>query len=555
LSATVPKFGIFPFTLVATDKSSCYADTTFRINLKKPPGVNMVLDTVTCQGYSFDARYTGDAEVNRSKFTWTLSGDTISNGIGQDRIHVQYGTVQTQKGLLLFVDERGCQNQSAVLQVNMVPGLNFSVSDTLLCEPSAFTFSATSTKNVVDYLWDWGDGMVEHLTKSPAIHKYSKIGHYTVQLTATTDKSCVNTIAKDNLLHFAPAPVISFSMKENQCLDLASYSLLDQGTGKDQDRYNWDLSGILPGDLIQNPGYTRGPLIFNLKSSPIANIGLQVITKEGCVSQKKNILLQRKPVFSIQASDSAGCAPFVANMKAITGDSIDQVDYSWNFGDTKLASGSKVTHSYVFSDKIYDITLAAKSKTTGCLDTLFKTKFIRVYPRPTAAFKVDQSSLSLENPVASFINESLGATKFTWTFDDGSISHLKDPTHKYVAVGIQRALLESINDFGCSDTVSAGIIIPLEKIFVPNAFSPRAINEVDRQFFPFCNGVIEQGYHLRILSRWNEVIFEAKDRLKGWNGRLSDGSLAPVGNYIWILYYADFLGKFHYQSGTVTLVF
>jgi hypothetical protein len=62
-------------------------------------------------------------------------------------------------------------------------------------------------------------------------------------------------------------------------------------------------------------------------------------------------------------------------------------------------------------------------------------------------------------------------------------------------------------------------------------------------------------YHLKIISRWNEVIYECKDELKGWNGKLSDGSLAPVGNYLWLLYFEDFLGKFHNQNGTVALIF
>jgi PKD repeat protein len=178
-----------------------------------------------------------------------------------------------------------------------------------------------------------------------------------------------------------------------------------------------------------------------------------------------------------------------------------------------------------------------------------------VFPEPVASFTVNQKILSNENPVAIFTNQSLGADHFLWSFDDGQISHLKDPTHNYVVVGPRRVLLESVNEFACSDTISDVVIISLKKIFAPNAFSPNAPNAVDREFLPYCNGVLQKGYHLKILSRWNEVIFETKDVLKGWDGRQSDGSFAPVGNYIWLLYFEDFLGKFHYQNGTVTLIF
>ncbi|MCX6221575.1 MAG: gliding motility-associated C-terminal domain-containing protein [Bacteroidia bacterium] len=265
--------------------------------------------------------------------------------------------------------------------------------------------------------------------------------------------------------------------------------------------------------------------------------------------------MQRIPKFALQVKDSSGCIPFLVDFNALTADKVDQVDYKWNLGDGKWGYGSTVAHTYPFPDLVYDITLFADSKTTGCKDTLYKPSFVKVFPQPKASFTIKQKILSNENPVATFTNESAGADHFLWTFGDGLFSHIKDPTHKYTAVGPRQVLLESINEFGCSDTISDEVIISLLKIFVPNSFSPAAPNPVDREFFPYCNGVLQKGYHLKIVSRWNDVIFETKNELKGWDGRLSDGSFAPAGNYIWLLYYEDFLGKFHYQNGTVTLIF
>jgi hypothetical protein len=37
MTATVPQNGIYPFTLVATDKSSCYVDVSFNLNLNNHP--------------------------------------------------------------------------------------------------------------------------------------------------------------------------------------------------------------------------------------------------------------------------------------------------------------------------------------------------------------------------------------------------------------------------------------------------------------------------------------------------------------------------------------
>jgi PKD repeat protein len=423
-----------------------------------------------------------------------------------------------------------------------------------LCKPLKFNFSATNTENVEDYLWDWGDGITEHNGKV-ASHTYAREGYYAVQLTATTDKKCVNTIKKENILYVAPVPTVDFSIKDKSCLELGPQSLLYTGSADDKDHYYWDLSSFLPVELIKNPGDSKGPLSFELIAKPEALIKLQVISKYGCKSENKSLVLKRIPKFSLLAKDSTGCIPFEVELNALTGDKIDQLNYSWKFGDGKTGSGQSVFHTYPLPDQVHDITLFADSKTTGCKDTLFKPGFITVYPEPKAAFKVNQKLLSNENPVAVFTNQSEGADQYLWKFDDGLISDLKDPKHTYDVVGPRRVLLETANQFGCTDTTSEVVMIALNKIFAPNAFTPNAVNPVDREFFPYCNGIIEKGYNLKILSRWSDVIYECKGQFKGWNGLLSDGSLAPPGNYIWVLYFEDFQGKFHYQSGTVILVF
>jgi PKD repeat protein len=184
-----------------------------------------------------------------------------------------------------------------------------------------------------------------------------------------------------------------------------------------------------------------------------------------------------------------------------------------------------------------------------------KPSLVTVYPQPKASFTINSKILNNENPEAVFTNLSEGADHYLWDFGDGKISRSTDPVHLYDVVGPRRVLLESINQYACSDTISDLLLIALSKIFTPNAFSPDAPNPVDRQFFPYCNGVNEKGYHLKIISRWNDVVFECRDVLKGWDGRVPDGKPAPAGNYVWILSFVDFMGERHSQQGTVTLIY
>ena len=554
LTATVPAFGSFPFTFTAVDPYTCTTDTSFSAGFHKIPTVLISVDDTTCYGYNLNARYLGDADSTRARFTWVFAKDTLADQLNKTQILIKLGLDRSKRDLYLQVTEQGCKNSFVIPEISVIPDLDFAVADSLQCQPKQFSFTATNTENVIDYFWDWGDGSVLHNGKSAA-HNYTKAGFYSVQLTATTDKKCINTVKKENMVYVAPVPTVDFSIKPDKCLNLGPQSLLYTGSADERDHYHWDLASLQPDELIKNPLDTKGPVIFELKSKPKTTIRLQVVSKYGCISETKSLDLQRIPKFSLQAADSSGCIPYGISLRALTADPVDEVNYQWNFGDGNRGNGLAVSHTYPVPDKHFDLTVYADSKTTGCRDTLFKPGFFTVYPQPTAAFTVNDKVLGNENPVAVFTNQSQGADHFLWNFGDEEISHLKDPTHRYVVVGPRQVLLEAMNQFGCADTISDSIIIALKNIFAPNALSPNAANPADRIFFPYCNGVLEKGYHLRILSRWNDVIYESQDVLQGWNGQLRDGSRAPEGSYIWILNFVDFLGKFHHQSGSVTLVY
>ncbi|MCE1198543.1 MAG: PKD domain-containing protein, partial [Marinilabiliales bacterium] len=554
LTATVPAYGSYPFRFNMVDQYQCKSDTAFRVAFRKIPTVTISVDDTTCYGYNLEARYLGDATIDKSRFTWVFAKDTLTDEIGKILMKIKLGMDRSKRDLFLKVTEDGCSNQNAIKEISVIPDLDFSVADSLQCQPKTFHFLATNTETVVDYLWNWGDGSTEH-NGNQAVHNYAQDGHYTVELTATTDKHCENTVRKANVLYVAPVPTVDFSIKENSCLPKGIQNLFYTGSADSRDHYYWDISAFQPNEITNNPGDSKGPFSFRFIDNPIRKIGLQVISKYGCVSENKSLILRRIPNFSFASSDSAGCIPFSPELKAVPLDKLDKLSYHWNFGNGTSDNGTNVTPTFPLPDKLYDLTLTAASTLTGCSDSLRETGYFTIYPQPTAGFSVDKTLLSNESPTIQLTNTSDGAEQYRWDFADGYISRLKDPVHTFKVVGPRRIHLDAINTFGCVDTTSTEVQIALGKIFTPNAFSPNAQNQEDRIFFPYCNGVIEQGYHLRILSRWNDLVFETSNQLKGWTGKMPDGSNAPAGNYVWLLNFTDFLGVLHKQSGTVTLLY
>ncbi len=812
LTATVPQFGTYLFIFTATDESGCAADTTFTIGFIQIPSANFNINDTTCYGYSVEAKYTGDAEIARSKFTWVFANDTLARGTGKNSVQLAIAKNQINTKLHLKIEDQGCANSHEITEVKVIPDLSFTVSDTLVCRQKTVAFSASNSEKVVDYYWDWGDGYKDHNGKD-ASHLYQTSGRYDIQLTATTDKKCSNTVTKKNVLFVAQTPTVDFSISDKKCTEVGVRNLLYTGTGDEYAKYIWDLSGFKPGEVIKDPGNSKGPLEYNLRSQPKTEIGLQVISKDGCSSENRKWLLQRKPDFSVFVSDSAGCVPLLVEFMAVTNDAVDQVDYNWNFGNGDTRTGTSVPYTFT-SAKPYDPEIIAASKTTGCSDTLVKALWINVFPRPQAAFTVqnplrclndpfvfkafdngpgveyswnlgdgsqpngievnhkytaeghydvsltvtssqgcmDQSqvksmvyaapipdvgfsidpetclnpgsnslnylgsatdkdkfnwdlsgldpseiiqlpgnssgplifnllhkpltTISLQvvsqygcysenkqlkvkrKPVFSLISDnrvgcpplevglkanttdpidkteyhwdfgdggttigpevkhiylfpdqyydlsvkvlskvtgcsasleevkyilvypspkagfsfepetvwndqstvtfsdlSIDADRYFWDFGDGTNAGLKNPVHKYEKMGILKVMQTVYNQYDCFDSTTKELVVAMSKIFTPNAFSPNADNLVDRVFRLYAEGIIKDGYHLKILSRWNDVVFECKNEIKGWDGTLLNGSYAQAGNYVWILEFTDFLGKQHRQMGTVTLLY
>ena len=554
LNVSVPNFGTYDLRIKATDQYSCYSDSVIRFGFRKNPLVDFSVDSTTCYNYNLNVKYSGDAIVNESNFTWVFGGDTIINGIGVAGYIVPLGINRSTRDLKLTVTDKGCSNDKTLSDIKVIPNLQMKALDSLGCEPFTTKFVANNTETVT-YDWDFGDGITLSGSTSDPAHTYQKAGYYAVKLKVTTNKGCTNEVSVDSLIHVAPIPTSGFTPFDVECLSKGNHTISYLGSGNQLDTYKWELSKFGGDEIIQNPGTSQGPLVFNLKNKPQAQIQLSVISKYKCKSDTASILVKRNPDFSMSASLNLGCTPLETTFSGKANDPIDQLNYSWNFGDGSSGGGSQVNHSYLEPDRKYDIVLNALSSITGCSDTIFRRNYIGTYPKPIAGFNMDNKIVYNDQPTVNFTNTSTGDKTYSWNFGDGLTSDLKDPSHYYNVTGYRTVVLEAFNEFGCLDTVSHQLLVAFDRIFPPNAFSPNAPNLVDREYKLGSNGIATDGYHLTILSRWNDIVFEAKNEIKGWNGQMPNGSMAPSGTYVWVLDFYDFLGRRHRQTGTVTVVY
>jgi hypothetical protein len=279
----------------------------------------------------------------------------------------------------------------------------------------------------------------------------------------------------------------------------------------------------------------------------------------------QKISVSKKGFYQVTATTLDGC---VLNRGIYAYESIPVV----NLGkDTALCRTNSITldagnfSSYLWSTR--DTTRTITVKTPGTYGVSIKNKYGCV-SRDTIGIglseqpKLDAGKLDtlVVGSKTTTVNISADKGKFTLRSTDPTII-ISELTATVPNYGIYPFTFTATDRYTCATDTNIFVrfrkIAPLafEQIYAPNAFSPNAANSKDREFKLFRSGVLEDGYHLRIMSRWNDVVFECKDEIKGWDGKLSNGISAQPGNYVWILNYIDYLGRGHRQLGTVTLIY
>ena len=93
--------------------------------------------------------------------------------------------------------------------------------------------------------------------------------------------------------------------------------------------------------------------------------------------------------------------------------------------------------------------------------------------------------------------------------------------------------------------------IRCEELFIPNMFTPN--NDGYNDNF----NIIAEGftnYHMLVLNRWGEKIFESHQENLLWDGYSQAGIQAPDGTYYYIFSANDYTNKTISQKGFITLI-
>lgn len=559
-------------TLYATTANGCKDSLTLPVTVYSLPTPNFTADSV-CLGLQTTLI---DGSTNNGNpfflYAWDFNSDNVpdltNNQTSSTNIFPNWGntsvtyTVYTSpNGGALLCGDKITKN----VWVHPIPVATITHTNRCIdLQPNLMNGgnSTLAVGTITNYAWNYGNGNTNLLNPiSPTSYSYNVAGNYVVTLTVTSMVGCSNTTTQTVEVWERPYADFSYTkvcagkqttLKGNQLAASAPIST-----------YQWDFN-----NTIATVESTGGQVNYTFTAGGLQPVNLIVTSNKGCVNMTPgNIYINYNPKPNFYAPKRTGCTDLCISIfdstAALTGPAKNS-DWEWDFGNnmTNFSNQSNTqfvcfTNSSNTMTKDYSLRLIVRTD-SGCVDSVKKEKYVRVYPKPHADFEWKGQSGDLLTPIINFQNTSIGYNSFHWYYSDGvnkTDSVSQNPTH-YFTTDIPRdynVFLAVRNQYGCKDTISKYIEIgPEYTFYIPNTFTPN--DDGTNETFTG-TGIGIKGYKMWIYDRWGEKLYYTEDINKGWDGSVKgilDKDKVDVYTYRAIV--TDLWNKEHEYVGHVTVL-
>lgn len=431
----------------------------------------------------------------------TLVTDTLCNG----GPFIYNGNTYTQSGV--YIDSSstvtGCDSIT-IIQVAISQTPVFAINDTLICLGTQVAILPVSNFSNITYAW-----LAQNATLAVVSPQLVVSPTQTTAYVVTAIDTLLCNYTDNFTIIVAPLPALN--LNANSTI-LCAYDTLLLGVSGAAN-YLW--SG--PGSFMA--GLSNQAIIL-----PTTGV-YQVVgtSNEGCQdSVSLNIVVNPAPFLQI-TPDQGICPGFTAAIE-VSG----ALNYTWNL---PLLSGSSIQLTPIQTT----ICAVVGANIFGCIDSASTT--VTVYPQPSANFSASPLILTNDDPTVSFVSNAQNAAFSTWDFGDGTTlqgsQNQFDYTYPFVEDQTYTVTLNVESAEGCTAEsqvqvqIKGGIIY-----YIPNSFTPDG-DALNNLFTPvFSSGFDPQSFHMTVLNRWGQIIFESYDPSGGWDGKI-DIYDAAEGTYVY----------------------
>ncbi|MBX9782421.1 MAG: PKD domain-containing protein [Chitinophagaceae bacterium] len=432
--------------------------------------------------------------TNYSYLQENVSASSATNPVHRVTADTSFSAIVYGYGQVESYGYNGGTNVKDLYQYVTTTNQYATINSPVACKSSPFIFSLTLP--YIPISMDWTipgypnysvtspvpdstftiNGKQLYVFRVPNSYIYNNIGTYPITVTVNnpTSDGCagIQIIPFPMVVYDPPKPDFSWpNVPASGCVDsVIRFTTNNNGGGRPVIKHFWDF-GDNTYAYINNPTKaftTPGP----------HTIRYAIMTDAGCLSDtlEKTIYVTNKPTakFGFTDPQCQGKNITFGDTSKLTGNYGNIVNWNWNLGNGAILNnpnGNNVTTTYPNAIP-YTATLQVRTN-TGCLSNVYALP-VTVRPNPVVNFS--NLYACLPDGVVNFTGLSTIADgtqnlfTYLWNFGDApgplNSSTVKDPSHKYPALGPYSVKLIVTSNNGCIDSTTKSVanIYPQPKV-------------------------------------------------------------------------------------------
>ncbi len=341
---------------------------------------------------------------------------------------------------LTVYDENNCFTDTAVVNViiHPKPVADFTFEDKKYCLGYDSLVVENKSSGAAGYVWKFQNQV------DTVIHNRfwpNNFGSFDIELTATSDRNCKDTVVKN--INILPSPKADFAVDNaSGCEDLR---VSFQNNSLHSDRYIWYFGNGV-SSVNKDTSY-----VYTSHSSYTAS--LVAINDNGCPQDTltREITVHPKPVADFDFAKDKECG--VPMHVVFTNQTTYYNDAQWLINGAPASQDLNFDYTFT-EDKTYNITLLVENE-FYCKDTAQNQ--VNIYHQPIADFNVAAQACEREKVIIE--NLSQQAKAYTWTIDGKGNTNVTSPKIIFDEAGQYHIRLIAIYNALCQDTLDTAVPI------------------------------------------------------------------------------------------------
>ena len=377
------------------------------------------------------------AGTTTNKYSWTVSGGTISSGSGTNKIGITWGSSGKTWLKLVETNSNSCSDSiTDTITVNALPAASTGSAGSI-CNGSSTSIGNTSVAGNT-YSWTSKPGGFTSTSSNPSVSPYTSTTYYLTETVTAT--GCSKSDSVKITVNPLPTPFLG-----KLVTPLCGGTSVVYGTkGNTGSSYSWTIGN---GTITSGAG--TDSINVNWNNGPgFGPIKVVETNAAGCKdSAIDSIVINMKPT----AKYFVGKTCF-GSATSFADSSTYHNKQTWYFGDGNTSTSKNPSHTYTSTGK-YTVSLAIKNA-VGCYDS--SGTIINIAPVPNAHFTSKLTGKRIYDFRAD--DTTYSSTSYLWDFGDSSSANGFNTVHAYSADSTYKIQL-IINNSGCTSSFDSSMVI------------------------------------------------------------------------------------------------